>query len=53
MGDNIKQKNFMGDNLVNSTKKTITKYRAQGFIAGVLASILAAIIYEYIIKPNL
>jgi hypothetical protein len=53
MSDNIKQKNFMGDNLVNSTKKTITKHRAQGFIAGILTSLLATIIYEYIIKPNL
>lgn len=53
MGDKIKQDNFMGDNMINSTKKTITKHRTQGFIAGVLASLLATIIYEYIIKPNL
>ncbi len=53
MNDNIKQNNIMGDNLVNSTKKLINKHRTQGFIGGVLTSILAAIIYEYIIKPLL
>lgn len=53
MGDYIKQNNFMGDNLVTSTKKTTAKHRAQGFVAGVLASLLSTIIYEFIIKPNL
>ncbi len=53
MNEKIDQKNFFGDNMVNSTKKIINKYRTQGFIAGVLISIIATIIYEYLIKPIL
>jgi len=53
MKDNIEQKNVFGDNMVKSSKTIFTKQRAQGFIAGVIASILACIIYEYIIKPLL
>ncbi|MBS1600605.1 MAG: hypothetical protein JST75_20440 [Bacteroidetes bacterium] len=53
MSDNIEQKNFLGDNMVDSTKKIINRHRKQGFFAAVAASILAAIIYEYLIRPLL
>jgi len=57
MGDNINQKNVFGGNLVKSTKTTtvkiiFTKHRVQGFIAGILTSILASYIYD-LIKPLL
>jgi len=57
MGDNINQKNVFGGNLAKSTKTTMvkiifTKHRVQGFIAGILTSILASYIYD-LIKPLL
>ena len=56
MGDKIKQSNIFGANMVNSTKKTFVKIvanqRAQGFIAGILTSIIASYIYD-LIKPLL
>jgi|WetSurSiteA1Bulk_404760.scaffolds.fasta_scaffold860743_1 hypothetical protein len=53
MKDNINQKNVFGDNMFKSKKTILTKHRVQGFIAGVLASLIATIIYELLIKPNL
>ena len=53
MNDNIKQKNIFGDNMFNSKKTIFTKHRVQGFFAGVFASLLATLIYEFLIKPNL
>ncbi len=57
MGDNIKQKNIFGGNWVKSTITTkvkiiFTKHRVQGFIGGILTSILASYIYD-LIKPLL
>ena len=57
MGDNINQNNVFGGNLAKSSKTTtikvtFTKHRVQGFIAGILTSILASYIYD-LIKPML
>lgn len=57
MGDNINQKNVFGGNLAKSSKtisiKAIfNKHRTQGFIGGILLSILASYIYD-LIKPML
>ena len=54
MRDKIRQSNFLGTNMINSTKnklvKTVTKQRIQGFIVGIIASIIANYIYE-LLKP--
>lgn len=43
----ITQNNKSGDNLVNS-KKQVNKYRAQGFMVGVIATVITKIIGFYI-----
>jgi len=50
MNDKINQKNVFGHNLINSSiKKIITKHRTQGFIAGVVSTVIADIILHLII----
>ncbi len=51
MGDNINQKNVFGANKVktsNTIIKVFANHRVQGFIAGILTSIIASIIYDFI-----
>jgi hypothetical protein len=58
MGDEIKQSNVFGDNLLNSSKRIIkivfTRHRVQGFIAGlltgILGSLIASFIYHYLTR---
>jgi uncharacterized membrane protein YeaQ/YmgE (transglycosylase-associated protein family) len=54
MNDKIKQKNIFGSNMVNSSKRILTKHRKQGiiigFMLGVIASVLANYIYDYILN---
>lgn len=57
MGDNINQENVFGGNFVKSIKSSkvkiiLTKQRVQGFLAGILTSILASYVYD-LIKPLL
>lgn len=55
MGDQINQNNIFGANMVNSTKKIFIKIatpRTQGFIAGIVTSIISSYIYD-LIKPLL
>lgn len=53
MGDTIKQFNIFGDNLFKSLKIKIlnikiTKHHVQGFIVGVIISVIGCFIYELI-----
>lgn len=57
MRDKIKQTNVFGGNQINRENKFITKHRKQGlfvgFILGIVTSIIASIVFETLIKPNL
>ena len=53
MGDNINQKNVFGGNLAKSNKTTtvniiLNNHRVQGFVAGIIVSIIASYIYDYL-----
>jgi hypothetical protein len=44
----LNQHNKFGDNLMNSKKQIINKYRAQGFIVGVIAAVITKLIVSFI-----